>query len=303
MGLPAEHGHHELRYWRRSTVLPRLVAAGCVQRMWRPGVGTGVMMNKAACVVLILAVPGFLGYPAALNVDPREKKSPPSVESITVELWPAPPTTVVSPQPRWLIIQDPATSAQALGGDVLTKELQRQLRRVGCYNGEIQGEWTQSTRRAMQNFTDRVNATLPVEQPDHVLLALLQNNPDKTCNKPCSLGENPAPDGRCVPGVIADLSVKTAALSRPQPLITSWTAVETAALEDDVYNRPPVTAAPVRPPPAPRMVIGPLPPPRSATANREQGRTSQRSDREQSRPMQHSEFVRTLFQRLDGSAR
>jgi len=276
--------------------------------MWRPGVGTGVMMmSKAACVVLILAVPGFLGYPAALNVDPREKKSPPSVESITVELWSAPPTTVVSLRPRWLIVQAPTTSAQAHGGDVLTNELRRQLRRVGCYGGEIDGIWGQLSRRAMQAFTSRVNATLPVDQPDHILLAMLQNHPDKTCNKPCPLGENPASDGRCVPAAVAGLSVKTPALSQPQPLITSWTAIETAALGDDVpwapvykTNRPPVTAAP---PPVQRIVSAPLPPkltapPRIATASREQPRTSQRSDR-----APQSDFVRTLFQRLDSSLR
>lgn len=268
------------------------------------------MMSKAVCVVLILAVPGFLGYPAALNVDPREKKSPRSLESVAVEIWPAPPTTVVSLRPRWHIVQAPTTSAQTHGGDVLTNELQRQLRRVGCYGGEIDGIWGQLSRRAMQAFTNRVNATLPIERPDHILLAMLQNHPDKTCNKPCPLGENPTPDGRCVPAAVAGLSGKPPALSQPQALITSWTAIETAALEDDVpkapvykTNRPPVTAAPVRPPPPQRIVTAPLPPkhtapPRVATANREQPRTSQRSDR-----AHQSDFVRTLFQRLDSSMR
>ena len=199
-------------------------------------------------------------------------------------------------------------------GDVLTKELQRQLRRVGCYSGEINGAWTQSTRRAMQTFTNRVNAALPVERPDHILLAMLQSNPDKTCSKPCSLGENSAPDGSCMPGAMTGLSIKTAALShpKPQPLVTGWRAVETTALEDAIPKIParePVMTAPAKPQPIPKMMIAAPPPkptsqrPAVAATNREQPRVSHRPEREQSRPMQQSEFVRTFFQRLDNSAR
>ena len=160
-----------------------------------------MMLSKAVCVALFVAIPGFLGYPAPLNVDRREeifatggKRRCRNLASACDDL--------VSLQPRWLIIDAPAAKLRFQDGDVLTKELQRQLRRVGCYSGEINGVWTQSTRRAMQTFTNRVNAALPVERPDHILLAMLQSHPDKTCSKPCPLGENPAPDGRCVPGAI-----------------------------------------------------------------------------------------------------
>ena len=67
------------------------------------------MERKAASTLLILMVPGCLGYPATLNVNPREKKSPAAVES-------APPTTVVSPRPRWLVIQAPIDQSPTSGG-------------------------------------------------------------------------------------------------------------------------------------------------------------------------------------------
>ena len=261
------------------------------------------MESKAAGILLVLMLPGCLGYPATLNVDPREKKSPPSMESATLDIWPSPPTTVVSPQPRWLVIQAPSTNPPPQAGALLTKELQRQLRRVGCYSGEIDGVWTQSTRRAMQTFTNRVNATLPVERPDHVLLAILQSQPDRICNKPCPLGENLAADGRCAPGAIAGNSIKTAAVSKSPSLITNWTAIETAALEDDI------------PPPTRKTLVVPspkAPPQRSmvATTNRERplqhserndARVSQRADRESSR--RQSEFTRMVFKRFDSSLR
>jgi hypothetical protein len=260
------------------------------------------MMSKAAGILLVMMVPGCLGYPATLNVDPREKKSPRSVESATLDIWPSPPTTVVSPQPRWLVIQAPSTNPLRQAGALLTKELQRQLGRVGCYSGEIDGVWTQSTRRAMQTFINRVNATLPVERPNHVLLAILQSGPDRICNKPCPLGENLAPDGRCAPGAIAGFSIKTAAVSKSPSLIANWTAIETAALEDDI------------PPPARKTLVVPspkAPPQRSvvATTNRDRllqhsvndARGSQRAARESSR--RQSEFTRMVFQRFDNSLR
>jgi hypothetical protein len=271
------------------------------------------MMSKAANVLLIFLLPSFLGYPAALNVDPRAKRSP-QPEETTAEIWPAlPPAAVASPQVHWLMIQARTEGARPLEGEFLTKELQRQLRRVGCYGGDINGVWTQSTRRAMQTFTNRVNATLPLDRPDHVFLAMLQGNPDKLCNKPCPLGENLAADGRCVPGTIAGASIKTTAPShaKPAPLVTRWIATEAATSDDDTpmaskTSRAPLTAAPVRPSPAPKRETAAkqlAQRPRVATDSRERPRTSQRSDREQSRTSQHTEFVRTFFQRLDGSGR
>jgi hypothetical protein len=274
--------------------------------------GTGVMLSKAVCAALFVTIPAFLGYPAPLNLDLRVKSSP-SAETVDLEFWPVPAATV-SLQPRWPIIDVPADRLRFRDGDVLTKELQRQLQRVGCYSGEINGAWTQSTRRAMQTFTNRVNAVLPVERPDHILLAMLRSHPDKTCSKPCPLGEDPAPDGRCMPWAMTGLPLKTAARShsKPMPLVKSWRAAETTALEDAIPKIPAreaVMTAPAKPQPVLRMIIAAPPSkptsqrPAVAAVNREQPRVSHRPEREQSRPMRQTEFVRTLFQRLDNSAR
>jgi hypothetical protein len=82
----------------------------------------------------------------------------------------------------------------------LTREIQLQLKRVGCYQGEINGVWSPSVSRAMKAFTDHVNAALPVEQPDIILLALVQNHRDKAaCGRGCPAGQGLAGDGRCLP--------------------------------------------------------------------------------------------------------
>jgi hypothetical protein len=86
--------------------------------------------------------------------------------------------------------------------DALTRELQKELRRVGCYEGDISGTWSQSTRRAMKTFIERMNARLPIEEPDAVLYALLKAQDQPVCGKACSAGEVQSADGRCIPSVL-----------------------------------------------------------------------------------------------------
>jgi hypothetical protein len=96
-----------------------------------------------------------------------------------------------------------APNVPPLEGPALTREIQRQLKRVGCYGGEISGTWSPSVRQAMQAFTRRVNASLPVAQPDPVLLAMVQSQASGVCNAACAPGQERAADGRCLPAAIA----------------------------------------------------------------------------------------------------
>ena len=92
----------------------------------------------------------------------------------------------------------------------LARELQRELRRVGCYDGEINGTWTPAARRAMKTFTDSVNASLPVDQPDYILLTLVQGRQERVCGAPCSAGQGMAEDGRCLPNAVIARAAKKA---------------------------------------------------------------------------------------------
>ena len=153
----------------------------------------------------------------------------------------------------------PAQKAASVPGDraSLARELQRELKRVGCYDGEINATWTTSTRRAMKAFTDRVNATLPVEEPDYILLALVQGHHDRACGKPCPAGQSLSEAGRCLSDAIlarattkgsARVSAATAPKGKapepPAPAITAWSTNTTVA-------------APARPEPPPegRMAL------------------------------------------------
>lgn len=91
----------------------------------------------------------------------------------------------------------------------LASDLQRELKRVGCYGGDITGTWTPSSKRAMAAFMERVNATLPVEEPDYILLTLVQGHTAVACGAECPTGQVQSDAGRCVPqAVVAQASRK-----------------------------------------------------------------------------------------------
>ncbi len=84
----------------------------------------------------------------------------------------------------------------------LTRDIQRELKRVGCYEGNVDGSWSSETRQAMKQFIDRVNASLPVDDADHVLKTLVQGHPGNACGKSCPSGQAISGDGKCVPTAI-----------------------------------------------------------------------------------------------------
>jgi hypothetical protein len=94
--------------------------------------------------------------------------------------------------------------------DALTREIQKELRRVGCYEGDINGTWSQSTRRAMKTFIERMNARLPTDEPDAVLYALVKSQDEPICGIACPHAERESADERCVPNLLLHVQSKTA---------------------------------------------------------------------------------------------
>ena len=106
----------------------------------------------------------------------------------------------------------------------LARELQRELARVGCYYGEINGAWTTSTRQAMKAFIERVNAALPTNHPDAILLTLVRGHSGKACGTSCPAGQGRADTGRCVPTEILQREA-----NRTVPAGTGWLTTTTVA--------------------------------------------------------------------------
>ncbi len=99
----------------------------------------------------------------------------------------------------------------------VTRAVQTELKRAGCYSGPVNGIWTASTRAAMGEFTARVNARLPVDRADPVLLALLETHNKISCTAECNVG---ADGGKgCVPrGEPPPRKPEVAAIEPPRPV-------------------------------------------------------------------------------------
>lgn len=65
----------------------------------------------------------------------------------------------------------------------LAKALQRELKRVGCYWGKIDGVWGKGSKWAMTDFMQAVNAALPTQDPDYILLQLVSSHSEKICGR------------------------------------------------------------------------------------------------------------------------
>ena len=63
------------------------------------------------------------------------------------------------------------------------RHLQRELRRLGCYSGQIDGDWGPASRYAASQFTGAINAALPVDTPEPALLALARLHNGSNCSK------------------------------------------------------------------------------------------------------------------------
>jgi hypothetical protein len=155
-------------------------------------------------VMLGLTLIGFgtiAAHVASLRVTIVEPEVSASAQAPVVPR-PLPQVTTPFDQPPVVVTVVQRTSTQSGGvrtegfqshssgdGVLLAKTLQSELQRVGCYDREINGIWTTSSRMAMQMFLERVNAALPFDEPNLILLSLVQAHDGAACRKPCPVGQ------------------------------------------------------------------------------------------------------------------
>jgi hypothetical protein len=119
------------------------------------------------------------------------------------------------------------------GRDAIGRELQKELKRVGCYAGELNGVWTTSTRQAMNAFTDRVNAKLPIDKPDSILLALVRGYSNRVCGAPCPSDQSLSRTLQCTPNALLARSNGTKLTTSPEQGLaqatSAWSVKTTVA--------------------------------------------------------------------------
>jgi hypothetical protein len=165
-------------------------------------------------------------------------------------------TTVVSaatPAPTELAPRDPDARYK------LVLDIQQQLRRAGCYWGRMDGSWSYATKDAMKEFTDRVNATLPLDQPDYVQLTLIQSHSDKVCGA-CPAGQSPSASGRCVglPITAQTKQPNAPQVAAAQKEVLPWKAKEAPAVQP-LFKPVPTTVVSTEPLPGRMTIGGPVP--------------------------------------------
>ncbi|MDX2288580.1 MAG: peptidoglycan-binding domain-containing protein [Hyphomicrobiaceae bacterium] len=161
-------------------------------------------------------------------------------------------TVVIPSRPKSAGVQPLTTTAPVdpSARTALVRELQRELRRAGCYHGEIDSDWGVATRRALADFLRRVNAALPTEVPDYFQLALLQSHPSDTCSSGSQVAA-----GAAAPTSAYPLPAPAPRVARRAPLDGDG-SLRSA---DDVSPPAPVLAA--RPALPGRMAVGARPGP------------------------------------------
>jgi hypothetical protein len=224
----------------------------------------------------------------------------PVVQAVQPKAVPQPVLPAASPARK----SGPSRPATEEARSTLVRDLQRELKRVGCFDGEMSGWWNQGTRRAIAEFTGKVNASLPIEEPDYILLALVQGHSGQACGA-CPAGQTAGAGGRCQPAAVVagvapprkaikpdDRRAGTANPAVAEPRAPGLTAAEAqvqldqraAAMAKQLASAPPPSrvrtwetsafpsaSSQVTVPPAPRATVAPaLPlapaPPAVATA-------------------------------------
>lgn len=158
---------------------------------------------------------------APLDLAPVAVTAPP--KPVTVAAW----TSAVIPAPKAAAKADARRAP--LSRAALARDIQTELARVGCYRGEIDGVWGSGSKRAASLFMDRVNAALPMGEPDVFMLSLLRAQDDEICGAACPQGQDMTASGRCVPttilaqagkdrGATGARGITTASLVPPRPV-------------------------------------------------------------------------------------
>jgi len=141
---------------------------------------------KGHALILAASALGVTLSAAVLDVL-RPSAAPPATAAATA----VPPVREVIPEPALKPL--PASSAQSrytrvllspADQEAMARDIQRELRRVGCFRGDVDGAWGPQSRQAMAAFTSQLKLRIPFEAPDESLLRLVQGQTQKVCGAP-----------------------------------------------------------------------------------------------------------------------
>ncbi len=134
-------------------------------------------------------------------------------------------------------------------GRDLVRDLQRELKRVGCYYGTVDGDWGPGSRRGMRAFISQLNSQLPTDQPDFIMLTLVRGHAGVACNG-TDKGSGVMTARR------PDAAATIAAVPAPVRVYRIKPRQDRAIAAVNEASGPTVSPAPVRPEFEGRMAVG-----------------------------------------------
>ena len=84
-----------------------------------------------------------------------------------------------------------------MSGEALAREMQGELRRVGCDPGSVDGKWSGKARSALADFARRTSISISVEEPSLAALNAVRAQRGRICPLACDDDEEEQ-DGQCV---------------------------------------------------------------------------------------------------------
>jgi Caspase domain len=94
--------------------------------------------------------------------------------------------SALTPAPKPVQEMTPAAGPSSLAET--GRMLQAELKRVGCYDGELSGEWNIASRRAMDAFNQRVGTTFDSRTATLDALGAVRDKLDRVCPLSCGRG-------------------------------------------------------------------------------------------------------------------
>ena len=73
---------------------------------------------------------------------------------------------------------------------ILVTDIQKQLKRIGCYNSSVDGKWGDGSRAALEKFASATNTELDAEEPTEEALAALDASKPGACAQAASSGSD-----------------------------------------------------------------------------------------------------------------
>lgn len=119
----------------------------------------------------------------------------------------------------------------------ITRLLQAHLKRVGCNLGTVDGNWDESSKKALDLFNKNAKTTLDVKVASLDALDVVRSKSDRVCPLVCAKGQHPD-NNRCVQTeCAAGFSLNSAGACKKKPSLTP--KARTAARREPVLPRQP----------------------------------------------------------------